>query len=271
MATKPTSPAPNRQSQTALVTGASSGIGLELATLCGQNGYNLVLVARSAPRLEAIAADFAHAYNVQVTTIIQDLSKADAAAKVAARLEADGLSVDVLINNAGVGLSGRFAGQDPAALTRMLAVNVTALTELTRLLLPAMLERGAGRILNVASIAGFMPCPNLAAYGATKAYVLSWSVALNQELRGSGVTATALCPGATKTNFARTARVANPDAFGRGHLDAHAVARIGYVAMLRGAAIAVPGLRNRLAILGSHLVSRTMIARINTGTHTAHE
>jgi uncharacterized protein len=261
----------SEEAQTALITGASSGIGLELATICAEHGHKLVLVARSRDRLQALAADLEQRYGVTTTVIVQDLAKPGASAKLVEQLEKARIQADILVNNAGFGVGGGFAEADPQQLTDMIQVNVMAVNELTRLLLPLMIQRGSGRILTVSSVAGFVPCPNFASYAATKAYVLSWSVALNQELRGTGVTATALCPGATKTNFARQAHLASPDRFGRRNLSAHAVALAGYTAMMKGDAIIVPSLINKLAVLASHLVSRTSIARLNKGIQAAHE
>lgn len=253
------------RTQTALITGASSGIGLELATLCAAHGHNVVLVARSRPRLDELAAHLQDQYNVTATVIVQDLSQAGAVARLTAALTKAGLSIDILINNAGFGINGPFIESDASQLLEMMQLNMASLTELTRSLVPAMVQRGHGRVLNVASIAAFLPCPNLAAYAATKAYVLSWSVAINQELHGTGVTATALCPGSTKTNFAVAAGIANPDRFGRGHLDARAVAAIGYDAMIAGKAVVVAGWQNRLAAFATHLAPRTLLATFNRG------
>ncbi len=261
MAASPKAP----KSQTALITGASSGIGLELATLCAAHGHNVVLVARSKPQLDELAVRLRERYTITATVLVQDLSKPGAASKLRDQLAKAQLTVDILINNAGFGVNGPFIESDAPQLLDMIQLNISSLTELTRLLVPAMVERGYGRILNVASIAAFLPCPNLAAYAATKAYVLSWSVALNQELHGAGVTATALCPGSTKTNFASAAGIANPGRFGQGHLSAQAVAAIGYDAMIAGKAVAVAGWQNRAAAFATHLAPRALLAKLNRG------
>jgi short-subunit dehydrogenase len=262
---KPTKP------QTALITGASNGIGRELAILCAAHGHNVVLVARSQKHLDELAAELQQRHSVTAAVIAQDLAVDGAAAKLASALAKSQLTIDILINNAGFGDTKPFIQADAAQLTSMIQLNILTLTELTRELAPGMVERGRGHILNVASLAAFLPCPNFAVYAATKAYVLSWSVALNQELHGSGVTATALCPGATQTNFASASGIANPGRFGRGHLSAQAVAAIGYHAMMAARPIAVAGWQNRLAVFGMHLVPRTLLARLNRGFERAHD
>lgn len=186
--------------QWALVTGASSGIGYELAKAYAEGGCDVVLCARRRDRLAALAAEIAR-LGRQAVVIPVDLGKRRAARKLAAALEKRGIAVDVLVNNAGSAAHGAFAALDPDGLDTLLAVNVRALTALTRQVLPGMLARGHGRILNVASIAAFQPVPGLAAYAASKAYVLSFSEALAEELRGSGVTVTAVCPGLTRTEM----------------------------------------------------------------------
>jgi len=190
---------------TALVTGASSGIGLELARLFAGDGHDLVLVARSEGRLREIGEQLETAHGITATVVASDLSKPNAARDLVEALRAALIEIDVLVNNAGFGLSGAFIDNDPRTQLDMLQVNVVALTELTRLLLPPMVARRSGRILNVASTAAFAPGPLAAVYGATKAYVLSFSEAIGEELRHSGVTVTALCPGPTQSGFSAAA------------------------------------------------------------------
>ena len=186
---------------TALITGASSGIGLELAKLFARDGYELVLVARRVERLEELGRELTQRHGVRCHTISVDLAQPDAAAEIVRRLEGAGPAVDVLVNNAGFGVLGPLATTEPETAGRMIRVNIEALTQLTRALLPGMLARRRGRILNVASTAGFAPGPLMAVYYATKAYVISFSEALAEELRGTGVTVTVLCPGPTRTEF----------------------------------------------------------------------
>lgn len=246
--------------QTALITGASGGIGLELATAAAQHGHDLLLVARSAERLEMIAKNLSSTYNVKATAVAMDLGTPGAAAELAKKVARK--QIDILINNAGFGLGGTFIEQDSAKLNDMITLNITTLTELTRLLAPKMVARGMGRIMNVASSAAYLPLPGFASYAATKAYVLSFSVSLNQELSGTGVTATVLCPGATQTGFASTANLDNPSDFGRGALSATEVAQKGYKGMLAGKAEVKPGYRSQLAAVAGHLFSKPAIAKV---------
>ncbi len=190
----------------ALVTGASSGIGAALAREAANDGYDLVLVARRRAPMEALAAELRTA-GADSTIIEADLSQAGAAANLMRELETRGIAVDLLINNAGLGDSGRFDQSDPQKIAAMLQVNIVALTELTRLVLPAMMANQRGKIMLLASTAAFTPGPKMAVYYASKAYVLSFGRALAFELRGSGVTVTTLCPGATATEFAHGAQM----------------------------------------------------------------
>jgi short-subunit dehydrogenase len=189
----------------ALVTGASGGIGLDLARLLAAGGHDLVLVARSEKKLQEIAQELSGRFKVRCQAMPADLSKPDGVEAVMAGVAAQGLQIDVLVNNAGFGLSGEFAKTDLARELEMIRLNVATLTALTKRVLPGMLERRRGRILNVASTAAFQPAPLLSVYAATKAYVLSFSEAIATELGGTGVTVTALCPGPTVTGFAAAA------------------------------------------------------------------
>jgi uncharacterized protein len=231
----------------ALVTGASSGIGADLARELARDGHDLVLSARSVAPMEALAAELA-GHRAAATIIPGDLSKPGAAAELADAIEARGLEIDVLINNAGLGAIGRFDTIDPLRIGEMLQVNVVAVTELTRRLLPGMVARRRGKIMLVASTASFQPGPRMAVYFATKAYVLSLGEALAYELRGTGVTITTLCPGATATNFFRVAG-ANDIAL-RPTMSASRVARIGYGALKSGRRVVITGILNRILALG---------------------
>jgi short-subunit dehydrogenase len=217
----------------ALVTGASGGIGAELAKIHAGQGGDLVLVARSADKLEKLKSELERAHEVAVALIVQDLSEPGAASRVAEKVEELGLEVDVLINNAGIGGHGKFHECDLSAHQQMMQLNMVTLTELTHLFLPGMVKRGRGRILNVSSTAGFMPGPLQAVYYATKAYVNSFSQAIANELSGTGVSVTALCPGAVATDFQRRG-----DLEGIGLWDkapsASSVAEVGYRAMEAG-------------------------------------
>jgi short-subunit dehydrogenase len=246
----------------ALVTGASSGIGRELARLLAADGHDVVLIARHADALEAVARELAGGPH---TVIACDLSDPTGPARLLNDLAGRGLEVDVLINNAGFGVFGPFAVSDPASIAAMIRLNVASVTELARGVLPGMLARRSGRILNLASTAAFQPGPLMAVYYATKAYVLSFSEALANEVAGSGVTVTALCPGPTRTDFLRRAGVGGTRLF-RGPLvsDAASVARAGYAGLRRGRRVVVPGLANRIFVQALRLTPRrvaTAVAR----------
>jgi uncharacterized protein len=238
----------------ALVTGASGGIGAELARELARHGHDLLLAARSVAPMETLAAEL-RALGADATVIAADLAKPGAAAILADAIERSGVMVDVLVNNAGLGAAGRFDRCDPARIGDILQVNIVALTELTRLLLPGMIARGHGRIMLVASIAGFQPGPRMAAYFASKAYVLSLGDALAYELRGTGVSVTTLCPGATATNFFTVAG-ADKSAMARRvrrMMRAEDVARLGYRGLAAGRRVVITGMMNRvLALAGRY-------------------
>ena len=214
-----------------LVTGASSGLGIEFARLAAAKKRDLVLVARSADKLEALAAEVREAHGVGVTVLADDLANPASVERIVASLREKGIAVDELINNAGVGKLAPFAGMPEEAIAGMIDLNVRTLTLLTRALLPDMVARGAGRILNVASTAAYAPGPLMAVYYASKAYVLHFSVALQNELRGSGVSVTCLCPGPTKTGFQKTADMMDAPMFKKlSTMDAAGVTRTGTAA-----------------------------------------
>jgi short-subunit dehydrogenase len=246
----------------ALVTGASSGIGEELARLLAREGHDVALTARSESKLEALAAELRGRHGVRAEVIPADLADAAGPKRVFEALRERRIDVHVVVNDAGVGMHGAFAQNDVDAQLRLLQLDVVSLTQLTRLLLPPMLARGAGRILNVASTAAFVPGPFMAIYYASKAYVLSLSVALANELADTGVTVTALCPGPTRTQFDAVAGVSGSRLFRSGVMSAVEVAQAGYEGMVSGKPIVVPGLRNRLLAGSSGLAPRSLTARI---------
>jgi short-subunit dehydrogenase len=248
----------------ALITGASSGIGLELARLCARDGHDLVLVARRHDRLQALADELTDRYEVQVTVIAADLADPSAPAEIVRRVAADGLEVEFLVNNVGYGLAGEFIRTDAATELRMIQVNIAALTHLSKLFLSRMVAEHRGRIMNVASTAGFVPGPLMAVYYATKAYVISFSLALAEELRQSGVTVTVLCPGATRTEFQERAGIDLHVRLFRGPwvADAASVARAGYRGMLRGKRLVVPGVFNKIMVAATRLASRALLAKV---------
>jgi short-subunit dehydrogenase len=248
---------------TALVTGASGGIGLELARLFANDGQDLVLVARSEGKLREIGEQLEAAHGVAATVAATDLSKPNAARDLVEALRAASIEVDVLVNNAGFGLSGPFLDNDPQAQLGMLQVNVVAVTELTRLLLPPMVARRSGRILNVASTAAFAPGPLAAVYAATKAYVLSFSEAIGEELRHSGVTVTALCPGPTQSGFSAAAGAGSTRLYGKQKLMSSAdVARAGYQGLNGGRRVVVTGVRNKLLVQSVRTSPRRVVTMV---------
>jgi len=239
-----------------LITGASAGIGLEFARQLAKRGEKLVLVARRKDRLDALAAELGNARAVAI-----DLSAAGSIAKLLANIRKAGEHVETLINNAGFGLSGRFAELDAARQTEMIELNVTRLTELCRAIVPAMIEREAGAILNVASTAAFQPGPNMAVYFATKAYVLSFSEALHEELKPHGIKVTALCPGPTKTEFGAVAGFTE-GRFDRLSADAASVVRAGIKGLDRNRAVVVPGMMNKVGAASTRFVPRPLVRKI---------
>ena len=250
--------------QTALITGASGGIGLELARAAAADGFDVVLLARSRERLEALGRELRAAHGVEVRVLAADLADPRAPAEAFAELARGGVAVDVLVNNAGYGTWGRFVDLDLEGELGMLQVNVVALTHLTRLFLPEMLRRARGRVLNVASTAAFQPGPLMAVYYASKAFVLSFSEALDAELAGTGVSVTALCPGPTRSGFQERARMDGARLTG-GLLamqDTAAVARVGWRAMRSGRRIAIPGAVNRLLAYSVRLAPRRVITAV---------
>jgi uncharacterized protein len=248
----------------ALVTGASSGIGANLALELARDGYDLILSARRAQPMQVLAEEL-RTIGANCTIIAADLSKTGAAAALVQEIEARGLTIDVLINNAGLGDNGRFDQSDPLRASEMLQVNVVALTELTRILLPPMVARGKGKIMLLASTAGFQPGPQMAVYCASKAYVLSFGEAIAYELRGTGVTVTTLCPGATDTEFSQVAHVGGSPLFKGGLvpvMSAREVAQIGYRGLKTGRGVVIAGLLNKIMAISSRLSPTAVSLRI---------
>ncbi len=249
----------------ALVTGASSGIGCELAKLFARNGCNLVLVARNREILNKLAEDLKSKTGSAPKVIARDLSSPSAPLDIYQELQKGAIQVDVLVNCAGFGASGLFSEIDMQRQLDMIQVNVVALTQLTRLFLKDMLTRRTGKVLNVASTAGFQPGPLMAVYYATKAYVLSFSEALAEEVRGSGVTVSVLCPGPTKTGFQDRSGLNQSRLFRSrlvGTLDAATVARAGYRGLMKNTTVIIPGARNRFLIFATRLIPRKMLTRV---------
>lgn len=232
------------QNRTVLITGASAGIGRELAQVFAREGYDLVLVARSKDKLSTLASSLSHRYGVEAVPLACDLGRPEAAAALFAETEQQNLRIDVLVNNAGILCEGDFASGSAARYLELLHVNVLGPVALTHLFLPPMLQRGHGKIMNVASIAAFQPLPRWALYSASKAFLLHFSEALSEELRGSGVTATALCPGFTETDMLNERQAGWPPPFAVSR--AEEVALDGFRACMSGAPLHVSGAANQM-------------------------
>jgi uncharacterized protein len=249
--------------KTALITGASHGIGLELSRLFAEKGYRLILVARNGPRLSEIQRELQKSFSTSVDFIVKDLSDPDAPKDVFDELRARNIDVHALVNNAGYGWKGQFSEGDLNTQLDMIDVNVRAVTYLTHLALPFMVAKKAGYILNVASTAAFQPGPLMSVYYATKAYVLSFSEAIADEVKGSGITVTALCPGPTSTEFASRANMTTSRLFqGSGIMDAKTVAKLGFEGMMKGQTIVIPGVRNKVLATSTRFAPRRIITRI---------
>ena len=248
--------------KTALITGASSGIGLELAHLFARDGYRLVLLARNRNTLRQIGDDLQARYSVTVRIAPKDLAHPATPTELYQELQEAGVVLDVLVNNAGFGLSGAFQSTDWSVENEMMQVNIVAATHLTKLFLPQIRAR-EGKIMNVASTAAFQPGPFMSVYYASKAYLLSFSEALAEELEGSGVTVTCLCPGPVKTNFQRraylegTAMVNSPLL-----VDVREVALVGYEGMMRGKRLVIPGWKNRAGVELLRLSPRAVVTKV---------
>jgi hypothetical protein len=246
----------------ALITGASIGIGLELAREFARHGHPLVLVARSEERLRQLAGELHDQYQVPAEVFVKDLSTDSAAVELVQALEQAGLPIDILVNNAGFVVYGQFADTDWADEAQLLHVNMFALTSLTKLLVRGMRARGYGRILNLGSTGSFIPSPLNAVYSASKAYVLSFSEAIAEELRGSGVTVTVLCPGITRSEFHQRSGMEGVRLLRFGRMEARPVAEIGYRGLMAGRRVVVPGVVNQLLVIAARLAPASLVTRI---------
>jgi short-subunit dehydrogenase len=255
--------------ETVLITGAAHGIGLELAREFARNGHPLILTARSESELENIASDLIDEHGVQIRYIAADFNDANAAQGLADTLDQENVQIDILVNNAGLGQHGKFWEIPLERDMQMINVNIAALLMLSKSFLPKMVRRGGGRILNTASIAGFMPAPNMAVYHATKAFVLSFSEALATELKDTGVTVTALCPGATDTNFFPEAELTDTAMFQKGNVMApQEVAKIGYEALMKGERVVVAGGINKAMVFSNRFVPEWLTTKLSEAFYT---
>lgn len=249
--------------KTALITGASSGIGLELAKIHASKGDNLVLAARSFHKLEELKGELEKEYNITVHVISKDLSLPDSAKEVYSETNSLGITVDYLINNAGFGDYGMFLEADWGKIDQMIKLNILTLTHLTKLYLQDMINRRSGKIMNIASTASFQPGPLMAVYFATKAYVLSFSEAVNNEVKDTGVTITALCPGPTESGFQAAARWEESNMVKGKKLPTSAeVAMYGYNAMMKGKSVAIHGFNNKAQVLLVRLAPRAIVVKL---------
>ena len=253
----------------ALITGGSGGIGAALADVFAEHGHDLILVSRNREKLEVRGRDIRRQFGVQVTCLPEDLADPAGPARLHRAITDRSLDVHYLVNNAGVALYGKFATTDLNTELSMIQLNVTSVVDLTKRLLPSMIGRGSGRILNVASTAAFVPGPWMSVYYATKAFVLSFSEAINYELKPSGITVTTLCPGPTESDFVDARRSAALAPVRSVVMDAPRVALAGYEAMMRGKPLAIPGLRNKLIPVAARVGPRSMLVALSHRAVTA--
>lgn len=257
---------------TALVTGASSGIGADIARELAGRGHGVTLVARRETELKTLADELSSAHGVRAEVVPCDLADAGARAELMAEVERRGLTVDVLVNNAGWSTSGPVARSDVDAELKMLRVDVEAVVDLCSRVVPGLVERGRGAVLNVASTAAFQPIPGQAGYGASKAFVLSYTDALRAELKGTGVTATTLCPGPVETGFGEAAGISDDDAKALPAfmwVTAAAVARAGVAGLDRGRAVVIPGPANLIGAYAGRITPKSLLVPLLARQHPA--
>jgi len=253
---------------TALITGASTGIGYALSRRFAADRHNLILVARQEQRLNQVADELQREFGVAVKALVADLARPEAPQMIFDTIRKDSLQIEYLVNNAGIGLGGKFTETELATELAMMQLNTGTLVHLTKLFLPDMLARRSGRIMNVASTAAFQPGPLMAVYYATKAFVLSFSEAIANELKGSGVTVTALCPGPTESEFQKRAHIENTRLIkGKlmGLMTSEEVAKVGYQGFMNGKRLVIPGLINKLGVQSVRISPRavaTQVARL---------
>ncbi len=245
-----------------LITGASSGIGLEFAKIFAREGHNLILVARSENTLKILAEELTKEYDVEIKVIVKDLEYYSSPTEIYDEIKRDNINVNILVNNAGFGTYGKFNYTDLDKELRMIQVNITALTHLTKLFLKDMVENNSGRILNIASVAAFQPGPLMAVYYASKAYVLSFSEAIAEELKDTKIKVTTLCPGPIKTNFSKIADTNNVRVFNENIPTAKEVAEYGYRALYNNKRVVVYQLKYKTAVQLIRFMPRKLVTRI---------
>jgi short-subunit dehydrogenase len=254
--------------KTALVTGASAGLGAEIASLFAADGHDLVVVARRREKLDELAAALKAKHGTEVHVIAEDLGHPGAAGRITSLLQNRHVEIEFLVNNAGFGGSGAFVQRSLARELEMIQVNIVALVELTHLLLPGMIARKSGRVLNLGSTAGFLPGPYMAVYYASKAFVNSFTEALSVELEGTGVSATVSCPGATATEFARVSGNEKSELFtSSGVMGASEVAADAYRAMMRGEPMSVAGFMNKVRMASLRVAPRSVMRSVAAKLH----
>lgn len=246
----------------ALITGASSGIGYELAKLFAKDKHNIILIARREDRLKQLSRDLENDYKIKTLVIPKDLSQSQSAQEIYDILKQDDITIEYLINNAGFIVYGRFSDTNWSDDHKMIQLHMVTLTHLTKLFLPDMLIRKNGKILNIGSTGSFVPGPLNAVYCATKNYILSLSEAIAEELNGTGVTVTALCPGGTKTEFAEKANIKNSSVYFFEVMEANRVARIGYKALMKGKRMVIPGKLNKIQIFLIRFTPRILVSKL---------
>ncbi len=252
-----------KPNKTALITGASNGLGYDIASVFAENGYNIVLVARNKQKLLDLANQARQMFGVSAHVIVKDLGRAEAPAEIFKDLQSRNIPIDILVNNAGFGLLGPFGYSHAGDQANMLDVNIMAPVRLAALFLPPMLLRGSGRILNIASTAGFQPGPFMAGYYASKSFVVSFSVGLAEELKNRGVTVSVLCPGPMATGFRARAGVKQPALMASlADMDSRVVAQSGFEGLMAGNVIIVPGLLNKLGTIAARIAPMTLAARV---------
>lgn len=250
--------------KTALITGASSGIGKALAREFARNNYHLVIVAEKAEELSMAKQELSSEFSVEVTDMPKDLTREQAPQEIYDQLHSQGVRIDVLVNDAGVGQREKFHESDINKDVYIVRLNIEALIRLTKLFVKDMVARGNGKILNVGSVAGFQPGPMLAVYHASKAFVVSFSEAISDELEDTGVSVTALCPGPTDTNFASRADMENARIFQSGQvMEPEEVAQAGYKAVMNGERAVIPGISNKALTFTRRLIPKSMQANLN--------